>query len=226
VGVVEGDNKTGASALDQALAAGTVTAYIRTWTHQPSNGDAVLITAFQFKYASDENSFVNSFDGQLQSQAGTVPFAVAGIPSASGFQLHTTASGIALSEYVVSFTKGNTAFQEFMATTSGDLTTADAVSVADQQFAVAPDIAASGSGTNWHLVPGVPLVGLLLSVVIVVVGRKRKYPEALRRVPPRSGTNWAPPAVAAPSGSWASYPPPVAPLSSEQPPKVSVDQWQ
>jgi hypothetical protein len=226
VDVVEGNNKTGISALDQALAAGTLTAYIRTWTHQPSNGDAVVVTAFQFKYASDENSFVNSFDGQLQSQAGTAQFAVAGIPSASGFEVHTTASGVAVTEYVVSFARGNTAFLEFVATTSGDLTAADAVSVAGQQFAVAPDIAASGSGTNWHLLPGVPLVGLVVCIAIVVIGRKRKYPEALHGLPPRGGNNWAPPAVAAPSGPWASYSSPAAPVPSEQQPKVSVDQWQ
>jgi hypothetical protein len=226
VGLVEGNNQSAVSALDQALAAGTVTAYIRTWAHQPSNGDAVVITAFQFKNASDEDSFVNSFDGQLQSQAGNAQFAAAGIPSASGFEVHTTSSGVALSEYIVSFTKGNTAFEEFMATASGDLTTADAVSVADQQFANAPDIPASDSGTNWHLLPGVPLVGLVVCIAIIVIGRKRKYPETLRGLPPRGANNWAPPAVAAPSGPWASYSSPAGPVPSEQQPKVSVDQWQ
>jgi hypothetical protein len=229
VGLIEGNNKSASSALDQALANGTVTAYIRSWSHQPSNGDADVITAFQFKNASDETSFVNGFNSQLQSQssqAENAQFAVAGIPGASGIEVHTAQSGIALTEYIVSFTKGNTAFQEFMATSSGDLTTADAVSVADQQFANAPDIPANGSGTNWHLLPGVPLVGLLLCIVIIVIGRKRKYPEALRGLPPRGGNHWAPPAVAAPSGPWASYSSPVAPVSNEQHPKVSVDQWQ
>jgi hypothetical protein len=226
VDVVEGNNETGISALDQALAAGTLTAYIRTWTHQPSDGDAVIITAFQFKYASDENSFVNSFGGQLQSQAGTAQFAVAGIPSASGFEVHTTASGIAVTEYVVSFTKGNTAFLEFMATTSGDLTAADAVSVAGQQFAVAPDVAASASGISWHREPGITLVVVLLSLAILLIGRHRKFPAALRGLPSQGGYNWAPPVVAAPSGPWASYSSPAAPVSNEEHPKVSVEQWQ
>jgi hypothetical protein len=225
VDVVEGNDKTGSSALDQALADGTVTAYIRSWNHQPNNGDAVVITAFQFKDAPDESSFVNGFVSQLQNQSSP-QFAVTGIPGASGFEVHPTQSGVALTEYIVSFTKGNTAFQEFMVTSSGDLTSADALSVADQQFAVAPDIPASGSATNWHLLPGVPLVGLLVCIVIVVIGRRRKYPEALRGLPPGGRNIWAPPAAAAPSGPWASYSPPVGSVPSEQQPKVSVDQWQ
>jgi hypothetical protein len=225
VDLVEGNDKSGSSALDQALADGTVTAYIRSWSHRPSNGDAVVITAFQFKNAPDESSFVNGFTNQLQSQSSP-QFAVTGIPGASGFEVHTAQSGIALTEYIVSFTKGNTAFQEFMATSSGDLTTANAISVADQQFAVAPDIPASNSGTNWHLLPGVPLVGLLVCVAIVVIGRRRKYPEALRGLPPQGGNFWAPPAGAAPSGPWASYSSPAGSVPSEQQPKVSADQWQ
>jgi hypothetical protein len=225
VNLVEGNDKSGSSALAQALADGTVTAYIRSWSQQPSNGDAVVITAFQFKSASDESSFVGGFTGQLQSQSSP-QFAVTGIPGASGFEEHTAQSGIALTEYIVSFTKGNTAFQEFMATSSGDLTTADAISVAAQQFAVAPDIPASDSATNWHLLPGVPLVGLLVCIAIVVIGRRRKYPEALRGLPPRGGNNWAPPAAAAPSGPWPSYSSPVESVPSEQQPKVGADQWQ
>jgi hypothetical protein len=69
VDLVEGNDKSGSSALDQALADGTVTAYIRSWSHRPSNGDAVVITAFQFKNAPDESSFVNGFTNQLQSQS-------------------------------------------------------------------------------------------------------------------------------------------------------------
>jgi hypothetical protein len=229
VGLVEGNDKSGVSALDQALADGTVTAFIRSWGHQPTNGDALVITAFQFKNASDETSFVNGFNSQTRSQsgqAGNAQFAVAGIPGASGVDVHTAQSGTALSEYIVSFTKGNTAFEEFMVTSSGDLTTADAVSVADQQFANAPDIPASGSGINWHAAPGITLVIVLLSVAIFVIGRRRKYPEALRGLPPLGVNNWAPLAVAAPSGPWASYASPVAPVSNEEHPKVSVDQWQ
>ena len=229
VGLVFGSNESATSVLGQSLANGTVSAYIRSWSHQPSDGDAVVISALEFKYAADEASFVdgmNSWLGNQAGQAGNATIAVTGIPGASGAELHTSSSGISLPEYFVSFAKGNTAFLEVIASESGDLTSATAISVANQQFAIAPDIPASGSTTNWHLLPGVPVVGAVLCVAIFVIGRKRKYPEALRGLSPGGG-NWAPAAAAAgPSGPWASYPPPAAPVSNEEHPKVSVEQWQ
>jgi hypothetical protein len=229
VGLVFGSNESASSTLGQSLANGTVSAYIRSWNHQPSDGDAVLISAFQFKYASDETSFVNGMDSWLGSQAGqagNAAIAVTGVPGAAGTELHTSSSGVPLSEYFVTFAKGNTAFLEVIATASGDLTSANAISVANQQFAIAPDIPASGSKTSWHLLPGVSIVGAILAIVIVVIGRKRKYPEALRGFPATSGNNWPPPPVAAPAGPWGSYPSSDAPVSSEQDPRVSVEQWQ
>jgi len=228
IGLVLGSNVGASSALGQSLGNGSVSAYIRSWNHQPSDGDAAVITAYQFKYASDETSFVDGLDSELRSQAGQAgneSFAVTGIPRASSAETHTSVSGGPLTEYVEAFAKGNTAFQVVIATSSGDLTSADAVSVANQQFAIAPDIPASGSGTNWHLLRVVPLVGLVLCIAIVVIGRKRKYPPALRGLPPRGGQNWGPPRVA-PSGTWGTYSSPVGSVPSEQQPKVSVDQWQ
>ena len=181
-----------------------------------------------FKYAADETSFVNgmsSWLGSQASQAGNATIAVTGIPGASGAELHTTSSGIPLSEYFVPFAKGNTAFLEVIATESGDLTSATAISVANQQFASAPDIPASGSETNWHLLPGVPVVGAVLCVVIFVIGRKRVF-RGLGGLP-SGGGNWAPTAApAGPSGPWASYPPPAVPVSNEEHPKVRVEKRQ
>jgi len=220
-----GSDNGPSSALGQGLTDGAVTAYIRSWNHQPSNGDAVVIFAFEFKTASDESSFVDGIDNQMRSQVGAEPLAVAGVPGASGADVHTSTSGTASSEYIVSFEKGNTAFQVVVATSSGDLTSADAVSVADQQYASAPDIPASGSATSWHLLRVVPLVGLLLCIAIIVFGRMRKYPEALRGLPSQGAQNWGPP-VAVPSGPPAPYSFPVGPAFSGEPPKVSADQWQ
>jgi hypothetical protein len=225
VGLVLGSDNGASSSLGQSLADGAVTAYIRSWNRQPPNGDAVVITAFEFKTAPDESSFMDDFDSQLQNDAGNTPFAVSGIPGASGAEVHTTTSGISSSEYIVSFAKGNTAFQVVVATSSGDLTSANAVSLANQQFANAPDVPASGSGANWHLLPGVPLVGVVLYVAIVAIGRKRKYPVALRGLPTGNGHHWAPPAVPSP-GLPAGYSSPAGPVPSEQRPKVGADQWQ
>jgi hypothetical protein len=225
VGLILGSGNGTSSALGQRLANGAVTAYVRSWNHQPSNGDAVVIFAFEFKTASDESSFVNGINNQMRSQAGNEPFAVAGIPGASGAEVHTSTSGPASSEYIVSFEKGNTAFEVAVATSSGDLTSADAVSVANQQYANAPDNPASGSATNWHFLGVVPLVGLLLCIAIIVIGRMRKYPQALRGLPPQSGRNWGPP-VADPSGPQGAYSYPIGPAPSGERPKVSADQWQ
>ena len=168
---------------------------------------------------------MSSWLGNQAGQAGNAPFGVAEIPGASGTELHTSPLGYSIVGYFVSFAKGNTAFLEVIATESGDLTSATAISVANQQFASAPDIPASGSKTNWHLLPGVPVVGAVLCVVIFVIGRKRKYPEALRGFRPRRqlGSDRR---SSGPSGPWASYPPPAAPVSNEEHPKVRVEQWQ
>ena len=83
VGLVLGSDNGASSSLGQSLADGAVTAYIRSWNRQPANGDAVLITAFEFKTAPDESSFVDDFDGQLQNDAGNSSFPVSGIPGAS-----------------------------------------------------------------------------------------------------------------------------------------------
>ena len=138
VGLVFGSNESATSVLGQSLANGTVSAYIRSWSHQPSDGDAVVISALEFKYAADEASFVNgmsSWLGNQASQAGNARLPSLAFPGASGAELHTASSGIPLSEYFVSFAKGNTAFLEVIATASGDLTSATAISVANQQFA-------------------------------------------------------------------------------------------
>ena len=126
VGLVLGSNNGASSSLGQSLADGAVTAYIRSWNRQPTNGDAVVITAFEFKNAPYESSFIDDFDSQLQNDAGNGPFPVSSIPGASGAEVHTTTSGIASTEYIVSFAKGDTAFQVVVATSSGDLTSANA----------------------------------------------------------------------------------------------------
>jgi hypothetical protein len=101
---------------------------------------------------------------------------------------HTTSSGTPISEYIVSFVKANTVFQEVEATSSRDLTAADAISVANRQFANAPNVPASG--TNWILLPGVPLVVILLCTAIFAIRRKHRHPAALSGFPSHRDANW------------------------------------
>jgi len=225
VNAVMGSTNDATSALGQSLADGGITGYIRSWDRQPSNGDAVVIAAFEFTNASEENSFVYSLDAAMRGQSGSEPLAVPGISGASGSALHTSASGTPLSEYVVSFAKGDTVFQVGVASSSGGLSGADAVSVAHRQFAVAPDTPAGTSGTTWDWWRVVPLAGIPFCIAIILVARTRKYPAALSGLPPRGGYHWDPPSVlpSRPSGAYAL---PVAPVSTHERPNVSGDQWQ
>jgi hypothetical protein len=177
-------------------AVGDVGAYIRTWNHQPTNGEAVVIEAFEFTNSSAETFFLNTLDSGLKGQArekGNAAFAVTGIPGASGAEVHTTSSGKPVTEYIVSFEKGNTVFQEVEATSAHELTAADAVAVADRQVAHAP--AVLSSGTSWILLPGVPLLAFFLCIVTVAIRRKRRQPAHLSRFSSHSNTSWDLPAV-------------------------------
>ena len=205
VNAVMGSTTDATSALGQSLADGDVTGYIRSWDRQPSNGDAVVIAAFEFTNTSEENSFVDSLDADMRAQSGSEPLAVPRIWGASGAALLTSASGTPVSEYVVSFAKGDTAFQVGVASSSGDLTSADAVSVANRQFAVAPNTPAGTSGTTWQWSRVVPLAGIPFCIAIILVARRRKYPTALSGLPPRVGYPWDPSSVlpSRPSGAYA-----------------------
>ena len=85
-----------------------------------------------------------------------------GIPGATGSEMHTTTSGITSSEYIVSFTKGNTAFAVVVATSSGDLPSTNGYQWLTEQFANPQTFQRAAMTNNWHLLPGVPLVGIVL----------------------------------------------------------------
>jgi hypothetical protein len=222
---ITGSSGAEANDFGQALASGDLTAYIRAWGHQPSDGDAVVITAYQFAKAPDESAFLSSLDNGTQARAGAVAFPTPGIPGAIGSATHASSSGTSLTEYAVVFEKGNLVFEVETASASGDLTSANAVSLASQQFAAAPDTPAS-PGTNLNglrlvLVP----VGLALTIAIIVVGRKRKYPFALTGLPARMGSNGMPPAFG-PPGPWGAPSAQADGPSGEMRPKVGAEQWQ
>jgi hypothetical protein len=226
VAQVLGSNEGPSSALGQSLADGTITAYIRSWDHQPINGDAIVIAGFQFTTASDETSFANGLATQMRSQAGSASFPVTDIPGASGAAVHTsTSNGTPLAEFIVSFAKGNTVFQVVIATTSGDLTSGNAASVASEQFADAPDTPLAGPGFHWRLSRIVPLCGIPFCIVIILLGRRRKYPPALRAYPYRGGHDASFTALV-PSGPGGISSSPVGPVSTEERPKVGAERWQ
>ena len=106
----------------------------------------------------------------------------------------------------------------------------DALSIADRQFANAPDIPASTATeiyrTDWTKV-GILVGGALLTIALFIVGRKRKYPAALSGYA-LPGSQY--PGAQYPGASTAAYPqrpsgPAAQPIPPEQRPKVGADQW-
>lgn len=175
----------------QLLASGNVNGYIRVWGHQPANGDAVVISAFQFQDPTQAASLVSGENGSLAQQTGVSPLATPNVPGATGYLVHTSVSGSPITEYVVVFEKGSTDIQLAVLTESGDVTTADVTALASQQWANIPTL------TDWTpIVRLISLVGvLLLSLSIVLVARKRRYSPVFtaRRQGVAGASPWAPP---------------------------------
>ena len=174
----------------QLLASGNVSGYIRMWAHQPANGDAVVISAFQFQDPTQAAGFVNGEKGSLQVQAGVSPLAVPNVPGATGYLVHTSVSGTPITEYLVVFDKGSTDIQMVVVTESGDVAAADATSLASQQWANVP------TPTDWTpIIRSIGFIGaVLLSLIIVLVARRRRYPPIFTARPQvtAGASSWGP----------------------------------
>jgi hypothetical protein len=181
--VTGGSSSSAETQFEQLLASGNVSGYLRAWTHQPMNGDAVVIAAFQFQDPTQAASFIGGENGSIPQQSGVSPFAVPNVPGATGYLVHTSASGSPITEYIVLFGKGNTDIQLVGVTESGDMTAADVTALASQQWANV------STPTNWTpIIRLTALVGtLLLSVIIVLLARRRRYPAVITAPPVAAG---------------------------------------
>ena len=175
----------------QLLASGNVSGYIRAWAHQPANGDAVVIAAFQFQDPTQAASYVSGENISLPQQAGVSPLPVPNVPGATGYVLHTSVSGSPITEYIVVFRKESTDIQVAVATESGDVTADEVTTLASQQRANIP------TPTDWTpIIRSMSVVGaLLLSLIIILVARMRRYPPAFTARPygVAGSSPWAPP---------------------------------
>jgi len=78
IGLVTGGSSSfEATQFGQLLASGNVNGYVRSWVHEPVNGDAVVICAFQFLDPGQAASFVS---GAVPQQDGATSFAVPNVP--------------------------------------------------------------------------------------------------------------------------------------------------
>ena len=186
--VTGGNNSAAEQQFAQLLASGNVSGYVRLWTHQPPNGDGVVITALQFPDSLSATEFVNAQSGTVPQ--GASPIDVSSIQGATGFTVQTSDSGESLTEHIVIFAKESTAILMVVVTKSGDLTAQDTASLAGQQSANVP------TPTNWTPVIRLVLVigGIVVPVVFVLLVRRRRYPAVFTNRPlPATAQPWAPP---------------------------------
>jgi hypothetical protein len=191
--VLGGASSPAVTELGDQLKSGDVSGYIRAWRHEPPNGDAVVINAFAFSNPGDGQSFLGGVVGGLQQQAGVTPFAVPGVAGATGYTIHSSTQGTPITEYLIAFEKGNTYYQISVVSESGDLSSNDAVRVATDQAANAPG---TSTPMNWTPVVVLSLFagGIVLSVGIVLLARRRAYPPVFGAPPPMAAPgHWAPP---------------------------------
>jgi hypothetical protein len=148
--------------------------YFRVWSRQPPNGDAVSIFAIPFKTSAVEQSWLDEVDAGLKSQPGATMFAVPGVPGAEGYTARVmTSAGIPATGDAVTFDSGNTFFVLMIATATGDLTIADAVSLATRQAANAPGASSTSSNTMAYETGGAVGVALLVGLFVMLTRRTR-----------------------------------------------------
>ncbi len=170
-----------ASAMQGALSSGAVTGYLRTWAHEPLNGDVVVITAF---WVSDPTQLGDLMAGVTEGaqEAGGIPFAVPGVSGALGYTVTRSGNQV----FTVTFVKGSTAFNVSIVNGAHDLTSADAVSLTSQQDASAPGSAQTPAATSvstpqgsvaydlGEAIGGLLITGLLAVGIVLLARRLRK----------------------------------------------------
>jgi hypothetical protein len=131
-----------ASAMQAHLADGSMSGYIRTWSRQPANGDAVVIEGFQFQEAPAADAFLSGADNQLR----TLSPVLGSVQSATGAVRYTMAtSTTGPLQRLVFFAQGTDAFLITVRSPADDLTTVNLVSLVVRQ---AGRVSGSTSGSS------------------------------------------------------------------------------
>jgi hypothetical protein len=195
------DDLPGVSHFLQLLSENGASAFRRTWTAQPPNGEAVVIFAFELPTRDDTGPFLVGLDKGIAAD-GTSRFSADVLPGASGYGSETTTAGTSVAEWVVTFAKGNFVFAVEVASAGGVLPDSDALSLAVKQAAVVPGALgpASASGGKpgsyvaGEIVGAVIIVLLAVLVPVALVQRSRRRKEAAAVTPAASpvGVNPSP----------------------------------
>jgi Protein of unknown function (DUF2510) len=164
------------SQLQQELANGTLTGYLRIWTHPPMDGDSIVVLAFRLPDSDQAQEFLTGLNRGVSSVAAG-NFDVPSIGGASGFISRQPLQGQPANEYSVTFGRGTTVFEVETATITQGLTTNDATLVASSQAgqaggSVVPPSSPSGATLQIPLLR-VPYVlgeiGAVLAIVTLVL---------------------------------------------------------
>jgi hypothetical protein len=193
--------------IQQQLANGNLTGYIRAW-HSP--GNAVGIVALSYNDSSQTGALLAGLQKGV-SESGPSSFPVTSVADASGSIAHQPVSGVPMTEYSVTFGRGNVVFDVVLASATGTLTTADAQSVAASQatraggpavLPQAPPTLAARAAHDFGEAVGFVAIPAVLVLLIVRAVRKKRTPVPVWQ------PQWAGLSLSPVVGS-SSYPPPI-----------------
>jgi hypothetical protein len=168
-----------ASDLTQFIANGSISGFLRTWAHEPLNGDVVVIAALWFNDPNQIGAVMAGVSNGSE-QSGATPFAVPGIDGGLGFSFDKAGN----QSFEVTFAKGDILFTVGVVSGFHDLTSADAVSLALKQADKAPGVVQLSSSApatssdptlrfSYDLGEALPF--LIIGIVIVYfIQRRRK----------------------------------------------------
>jgi hypothetical protein len=126
-----GVSAAASATVQNQLNDGSLSGFYRTWSHNPPNGDAIAIGVLRFQQSQAAAAFVVGANNSLQGHAGVLVSSVPGIPGASVYTVASLSSG---STQVTFFDHGTYAVWVTLRSSSYDLTSSDAATLADRQL--------------------------------------------------------------------------------------------
>jgi hypothetical protein len=159
--------------LEQGMSDGQLSGFIRVWRSQVVPGDGLVLVALQLSNSVNAAVTLSQFDTSLQlemSTNGGAIFNVSSITGAQGYDLDLKSGTTSFKEYVVAFAKGDDAFLVSLVSSKLDLTNAEAVSMAKDQWSLLPGSAVGPISPNspearYHYTDAL-LYGLLAGLVV------------------------------------------------------------
>lgn len=127
----------GERTLEGEMADGMAVGYVRTWINKPADGDLALIIALKFKKSTQANAFLSVDQSTLRSDELN-EFLVPGVSGAGGFEILATQSPLGRTEYIADFARASIFFDVAVVNGLGDISTADAATLAKEQYARSP----------------------------------------------------------------------------------------